>query len=137
MGLIIGAKLVVDSAIEIASSLGMSEKLIGLTIIAAGTSLPELTTSVIAAIKKNSDIAIGNVIGSNIFNILLILSLSAIIQPITYNQKFIFDIYLLGGGTLLLFVAMFMGNKKKLDRWEAGLFLAIFIVYTFYLMVIN
>lgn len=137
LGLIIGGKLVVDSAIEIASSLGMSEKLIGLTIIAAGTSLPELTTSVIAAIKKNADIAIGNVIGSNIFNILLILSVSAIIQPITYNHKFNFEIYLLGGGTLLLFAAMFLGNRKKLDRWEAGLLLIIFLIYTLYLVIYN
>ena len=81
-GLIIGGKLVVDSAITIATNLGLSEKLIGLTILAAGTSLPELVTSIMAALKKNSDIAIGNVIGSNIFNILLIIPISSFINPI-------------------------------------------------------
>ncbi|MFT5216401.1 MAG: cation:H+ antiporter, partial [Glaciecola sp.] len=82
IGLIIGGKLVVDNSIDIASDLGASQKIIGLTIIAVGTSLPELVTSIVAAIKKNSDIAIGNVIGSNIFNILLILSVSSLINRI-------------------------------------------------------
>ncbi len=134
-GLVIGGKLVVDYAIIIANTLGVSQKIIGLTIVAAGTSLPELTTSIVAAMKKNSDIAIGNVIGSNIFNILLILSVSSLIQPITFDAKFNFEIYLLGGGTLLLFLAMFTGIKKRLDRWEAGILLAIYISYTVYLIV--
>jgi cation:H+ antiporter len=129
-GLIIGGKLVVYSAIEIATTFGISEKIIGLTIVAAGTSLPELLTSVVAAFKKNSDIAIGNIIGSNIFNILFILSISAFVSPIEYSITFNTDIYLLGAGTLFLFIAMFTGKKKKLDRWEAGVLLAVFIIYT-------
>ncbi|MDA3942903.1 MAG: calcium/sodium antiporter [Bacteroidetes bacterium] len=129
-GLIIGGKLVVNSAIEIATEFGISEKIIGLTIVAAGTSLPELVTSVVAAFKKNSDIAIGNIIGSNIFNIFFILSLSAFVNPIEYSIDFNSDIYLLGAGTLFLFVAMFTGKKKKLDRWEAGILLVVFIIYT-------
>jgi len=133
-GLVVGGKLVVDSAVDIANSLGISEKIIGLTIVAAGTSLPELTTSVVAALKKNSDIAIGNVVGSNIFNILLILSVSAFIRPVAYDAKFNSDIYLLAGGTLFLLLAMFVGGKKKLDRWEASLLLVTFIIYTFYLI---
>ncbi|MBK6265365.1 calcium/sodium antiporter [Marivirga sp. S37H4] len=133
-GLVIGGKLVVDNAIEIATELGISKKIIGLTIIAAGTSLPELVTSVVAALKKNSDIAIGNVIGSNIFNIFFILSISSLINPIEYNRNFNMDIYLLLGGTFLLFIAMFTGKKRKLDRWEAGLLLLIFIVYTLFLI---
>ncbi len=133
-GLILGGKLVVDNAIEIATYLGISKKIIGLTIIAAGTSLPELVTSIVAALKKNSDIAIGNVIGSNIFNIFLILSLSSIISPIDFNPNFNMDIYLLLGGTLFLFIAMFLGTRKKLDRWEAALLLLTFIVYTAYLV---
>jgi cation:H+ antiporter len=133
-GLIFGGRLVVNNAIEIATDLGVSEKIIGLTIIAAGTSLPELVTSVVAAFKKNSDIAIGNIIGSNIFNLLLILSVSSFIKPVTYNLAFNTDVYMLAGGTLFLFVAMFTGKKKKLDRWEAAVLLAVFLIYTTYLI---
>lgn len=133
-GLVIGGKLVVDNAIEIATDFGVSKKIIGLTIVAAGTSLPELVTSVVAAFKKNSDIAIGNVIGSNIFNIFFILSISTIVSPIDYNAAFNMDIYLLIGGTIFLFVAMFTGQKRKLDRWEAGILLLIFVAYTIYLI---
>ncbi len=133
-GLIIGGTFVVDNSIVIATNLGVSEKIIGLTIIAAGTSLPELVTSVVAAMKKNSDIAIGNVIGSNIFNILLILSISSFIKPISFNPNFNIDIAILLGGTLFLFLAMFTGKKKKLDRWEAALLLGFYLVYTIYLV---
>ncbi len=134
MGLIIGGQLVVDNGVLIATSLGVSEKIIGLTIIAAGTSLPELVTSIVAATKKNSDIAIGNVIGSNIFNILLILSVSSFINPISYNQNFNLDIAILLGGTLFLFMAMFTGKRKRLDRWESALLLSFYLIYTFYLV---
>ena len=129
-GLIFGGELVVDHAIAIATNLGVSEKIIGLTIIAAGTSLPELVTSAVAALKKNSDIAIGNVVGSNIFNILLIIALSAIVQPIGYNASFNREIYLLIGGTLFLFIAMFSGGRRRLDRWEAALLLLAYLIYT-------
>jgi cation:H+ antiporter len=133
-GLIIGGKLVVDAAVDIAVSLNISQKIIGLTIVAAGTSLPELTTSIIAAMKKNSDIAIGNVIGSNIFNILLILSISSFIHPIDFDPKFNIDLYLLAFGTILVLVAMYTGKKRKLDRWEAVLLLTVYIAYTIYLL---
>jgi cation:H+ antiporter len=133
-GLIIGGQLVVTNGIEIATDIGVSEKIIGLTIIAAGTSLPELVTSIVAARKKNSDIAIGNVIGSNIFNILLILSISTLIKPVTFNQNFNLDIIILLGGTLFLFIAMFTGKRKKLDRWEAALLLGFYLFYTTYLI---
>ncbi len=133
-GLIFGGKLVVDNAVGIATDLGVSEKIIGLTILAAGTSLPELVTSVVAALKKNSDIAIGNIIGSNIFNILLILGVSGLIRPIQYNSAFNVDIYLLAGGTIFLFIAMFTSGKKRLDRWEAIVLLTVFISYTVYLV---
>jgi cation:H+ antiporter len=128
-GLVFGGKLVVDNAIKVATVLGVSEKVIGLTIVAIGTSLPELVTSVVAALKKNSDIAFGNIIGSNIFNILLILSVSSFINPIYFNDSFNAEIYLLGGGTLILFIAMFTGGKKKLDRWEASILLVFYLVY--------
>lgn len=133
-GLVVGGILVVNNAVEMATSFGVSEKIIGLTIIAAGTSLPELATSVVAALKKNSDIAVGNIIGSNIFNIFFILGISSIIKPIDYNIVFNIDLYILAGGTIFLFIAMFTGGKKKLDRWEAGILLTVFILYTIYLI---
>ncbi|MGK0253983.1 MAG: cation:H+ antiporter [Mariniflexile sp.] len=133
-GLLIGGKLVVDNSIDIATDLGISQKIIGLTIIAAGTSLPELITSIVAALKKNSDIAIGNVIGSNIFNILLILSISSLIHPIEYNQIFNQDFAILIGGTVFLIIAMFTGKRKKLDRWEALILVSFYLIYTTYLV---
>ena len=134
LGLMLGGRLVVDKSVEIATKLGVSQKIIGLTIVALGTSLPELVTSVIAAIKKNSDIAIGNVIGSNIFNILLIVGVSAIVSPINFSKEFNQDIYILIGGTVFLIRAMFMGKKGKLDRWEAFILLAFYLAYTTYLV---
>ena len=133
-GLMFGGKLVVDHAVKVAVALGVSEKILGLTIVAIGTSLPELVTSVVAAYRKNSDIALGNIIGSNIFNIFLILSLSAFVHPITFNTSFNTELYLLAGGTLFLFVAMFTGGKKKLDRWEAGLLFGAYLVYMWLLI---
>lgn len=133
-GLIIGGKLVVDQATLLAQSFGISERVIGLTIVAAGTSLPELVTSVVAAFKRNSDIAIGNVIGSNIFNTLLILSISGLIRPIPYDHAFNREIYVLLIGTIFLFTAMFLGGKKKLDRWEAAILLISFIGYSVWLI---
>ena len=93
--LIFGGQLVVDNALTIAHHYGLSEKLIGLTILAAGTSLPELATSCVAAYRKNTDIAIGNVVGSNIFNIFFILGITGVIHPISYNAAMNFDIYVL------------------------------------------
>jgi|SRR5690554_1319533 len=133
-GLIIGGKFVVDSSVRVATELGVSQKVIGLTIIAAGTSLPELVTSVVAALKKNSDIAIGNVIGSNIFNVLLILSISAFIDPIQFNPNFNQDIWILIGGSVFLIIAMFTGKRKKLDRWEALILLSFYLIYTTFLV---
>lgn len=133
-GLMLGGKLVVDNSVLIATELGISQKIIGLTIVALGTSLPELVTSVIAAIKKNSDIAIGNVIGSNIFNILLIVGVSALVSPIDFSKSFNQDIYILMGGTVFLILAMFIGKKGKLDRWEAFILLAFYLAYTTYLV---
>lgn len=115
--------------------MGMSEKLVGLTIVAAGTSLPELATSVVAAMKKNVDIAVGNIIGSNIFNLLLVLGLSALVNPLEYTKAFNMDFLILAGGTVFLFVAMFTGQRKKLDRWEAIVLLVAYIAYTVSLIV--
>lgn len=129
-GLVIGGRLVVNNAVEIATVLGVSEKIIGFTIVAIGTSLPELATSVVAALKKNTNIAVGNIIGSNIFNIFLVIATSAIVSPVVFNPVFNTDMYLLAGGTLFLFIAMFTGGKKKLDRWEAIILLLVYLGYT-------
>ena len=133
-GLVAGGRIVVVNAVNIATLLGVSEKIIGLTIVAAGTSLPELATSAVAAFRKNNDIAVGNIIGSNIFNIFLILGLSSIINPVVFTPSFNVDILVLTTGTLLVFVAMFTGKQKKLDRWEAALLLLGFVAYTAYLV---
>lgn len=135
--LIGGGKLVVDNAILIAQHFEMSEKLIGLTILAAGTSLPELVTSCIAAYKKNTDIAIGNVVGSNIFNIFFILGITGTVHPLKYSSIMNFDIYVLLGGSLALIIFMFTINARKLDRWEAFLLLVGYITYTAYLIGID
>lgn len=132
-GLVIGGQLVVNHSVLIAKELNVSEKIIGLTIVAAGTSLPELLTSIVAALKKNSDIAIGNVIGSNIFNILFVLSISSIISPVEVHTVFNTDIYVLIGGTVFLLLAMLTGKRKTLDRWEAFILLIFYLLYTFYL----
>jgi cation:H+ antiporter len=129
-----GGKLVVDNAIDIAKHYGLSDKLIGLTILAAGTSLPELATSAVAAYRKNTDIAIGNVIGSNIFNIFFILGITGAITPIAYNPAFNLDIYVLTAATIMLMVFMFTINQRKLDRWEAVLMFMAYVVYTLYLV---
>ncbi len=129
-GLIVGGRLVVDSAVKMAQEWGISQKVIGLTIIAAGTSLPELATSVVAAVKKNNDIAVGNIIGSNIFNIFLILGVSSVIRPLPFDIAFNGDMYFLAAGTFALFAMMFTGGRKKLDRWEAAILLTVFITYT-------
>jgi len=133
-GLVGGSKLVVDNAVAMAQSLGVSEKIIGLTIVAAGTSLPELATSIVAAMRKNADIAIGNIVGSNIFNLLLIVGISGFIRPLDYNDSFNTDIYMLLGGTAFLFMAMYIGKKYQLERWQSLILLTVYVAYTVYLV---
>src|SRR5436190_1875152 len=135
--LIFGGKIVVDNAIEIAHGYGLSEKFIGLTILAAGTSLPELATSCVAAYRKNTDIAIGNVVGSNIFNIFFILGTTGLVHPIPYNAALNFDLQVLAAATIMLMIFMFTLSSRKLDRWEAFLMLAAYIGYTIYLISID
>ena len=127
-----GGTLVVDNAVKIAERYGLSEKLIGLTILAAGTSLPELATSAVAAYRKNTDIAIGNVVGSNIFNITLILGVTGTIHPIPFNPVMNFDLYFLSIGTVVLMVFMFTINRRMLDRWEAFILLTAYVTYLAY-----
>lgn len=132
--LVFGGQVVVENAINIAHRYGLSEKLIGLTILAAGTSLPELATSTVAAYRKNTDIAIGNVVGSNIFNLFFILGITGLIHPIPYNAAMNFDLKILVVSTIVLMIFMFTLNTRKLDRWEAFLMLIAYIVYTIVLV---
>jgi len=131
-GLMAGGKLVPGFAAELALRLHISEKLIAITLVAAGTSLPELATSVVAAARRNHDIAVGNIIGSNIFNILFILPVSSLIRPLRFNVSFNKDIGYLAGGTVLFLIAMYTGKKYRIDRWEAFVLLATYIIYTIF-----
>lgn len=116
-------------AVDIALYMGMSESVVGLTIVAAGTSLPELFTSIIAALKKKADIAIGNVVGSNIFNIFLILGVSATVKPLPFNRINNLDILVMILSSFLMFVFVFTGKGRKIGRVEGGLFVAMYLVY--------
>jgi cation:H+ antiporter len=134
-GLVGGGKLVVDNAIDVARLLNVSEKVIGLTIVAIGTSLPELFTSAVAAFKGKSDIAMGNIVGSNIFNIFFILAVSSIIRPISFTPQLNVDIVVLIAASVILFLTMFIGNIRKLDRGAALIFLVFYFVYFIFLMI--
>lgn len=132
-GLIFGGNVFVNSATRIAEALGISDKFIALTVLAGGTSLPELATCVVAALKKNPSMALGNVIGSNIFNILLIIGGSAVICPLSFASINYVDLGVLLLSALLLALAAWTGKNSKVDRFDASLFLACFAGYYVYL----
>lgn len=134
-GLVVGGKWIVDGAVVFAQSLGVSEALIGLTIVAIGTSLPELATSVVAAFKKKTDIAVGNIIGSNIFNVFWILGISAIITPLSFAPTMTTDILVTLFASLLLFLALFVGKRHTLEKWQGVAFIAFYIMYVVYVIV--
>ena len=122
-GIVFGSNLVVDGATMAARALGVSERVIGLTIVALGTSLPELVTSVTAAARKEADIAIGNIVGSNIFNVLFVLGLAGVLNPIPFDSKFLFDGIMATGAVVLLWVAC--ARTRSLRRpWGVVMFLA-------------
>lgn len=125
----VGGDFAVDNAVIVAQKLNISEKIISITILAIGTSLPELVTSVTAAIKKNSDIAIGNIIGSNIFNMLLIIGVSSLITPISYNITYNLDMIILFWGTLLLALFPLIPPKNKMNRSNGAIYLTLYILY--------
>ena len=130
--IIYGGNFVVDSASEIAANFGLSETLIGLTVVAFGTSLPELVTSIVASRKGENDLAIGNVVGSNIFNILMILGISTSIHPVALQPSAVYDcIILMVFSVLVLF---FCWSKKRLARGEGILMLILYAVYTAYIV---
>ena len=133
--LIFGGNFFVDSATDIAHALGVSDKFIAITILAGGTSLPELATCVAAAVKKKGQLALGNIIGSNIFNILLILGGSALIHPLSLAGISYVDFGILFASAVALMTACFIGKKNMLDRVDGVLFLLLFVAYMTYLIV--
>ncbi|WP_143960630.1 calcium/sodium antiporter [Litoribacter populi] len=132
--LILGGKWIVDGAVEFAMRLGMSEALVGLTVVAVGTSLPELATSAIAAYKKQSDIAIGNVVGSNIFNTLLILGSSALVSPLPFRQEYYFDLMTNFLASLLLWLFLILDKNHTLGRVKGGMLLIVYVGYIVFLV---
>lgn len=128
-GLVLGGRWIVQGAVEMAQVVGMSESFIGFTIVAIGTSLPELATSVAAVRKGNSDLAIGNIIGSNIFNICWVLGLSAAISPVTFNAEDNYSVLANISISLVLFSLLFIGKRHQLQRWQGGLLLAGYVAY--------
>ena len=133
-GLIYGGQLFVDGASGIASSLGVSESIIGLTIVAGGTSLPELATSVTAALKKNSGIAIGNVIGSNLFNVFFVLGCSATISPLPMGGINNVDMVVLVSSAILFWIVGWFFKKRTITRVEGALLVSCYVAYTAYLI---
>ena len=134
-GLFAGGKIVVDNAVLIARQLSVSEKLIALTIVAWGSSLPELVTTSIAAYKKRCEIAVGNIVGSNIINIFLVLGISSMIRPAKYDPIFNTDSYILILSTvLLLFFTIFTGKTNRVSRWKPAIFLVAYAIYFAFLL---
>lgn len=134
IGLFVGGKFVVDNASEIARYWGFSETFIGLTIVGIGTSLPELVTSAIAALKRNADIAVGNIVGSNIFNILWVLGITSLISPLPFNVISNIDLLVIIGSSTLLILFMIIGRKYTIDRWQGYIFILFYVLYLFYLV---
>jgi cation:H+ antiporter len=129
-----GGRLVVLSSVKLALEIGVPERIIGLTIVAVGTSLPELVTSVAAALKGNTDIAIGNIVGSNIFNIFLILGVSAVIYPVPLVKGANIDLLVNIFANLLLFAFIFSGKGRKIERWEGMVFIIAYLLYIAFIL---
>lgn len=134
-GLVLGGKLLVDNAVVLARLAGLSEAVIGLTVVAIGTSLPELATSVVAAMRREIDIAVGNVVGSNIFNIFWILGLTSTLTPLPATPGFLTDVLVMCAATLALFLAVWVGKRGSVDRWQGGVFIAAYLAYVAHLVI--
>lgn len=134
-GLFFGGKWIVSGANQISTDLDLSQSVVGLTIVAAATSLPELVTSILAALKKNSDLAVGNAIGSNLFNILMVLGVSALIEPIAYDPVLNIEIYILLFATLLvlLFIKIDLGKTRKaISKLEGIILIVVYMLFLIY-----
>ncbi|MFO8062062.1 MAG: calcium/sodium antiporter [bacterium] len=136
-GLFLGGRYVVLNSVRIAELLNIDGRIISITIIAAGTSLPEMATSVMAAIKGEDDIAVGNIVGSNIFNILLILGISSTIKPIHISTTMFIDVSVMIIASLILFLAMFTGKKRVIDRFEGIIMLCLYAIYIAYVIIMR
>jgi cation:H+ antiporter len=134
-GLTLGGHWIVTGSIKIAAQFGLSEAMIGLTVVALGTSLPELATSMVAAYKKNMDIAVGNVIGSNIFNLFFVLGISAVIKPLPFYEASMADTGMTIFSNILLFGLVFIGRKHILQRWQGTVFVLIYFLYMTYVII--
>ena len=132
--LIFGGNLFLDSAKNLARSWGMSEAVISITIVAVGTSLPELITAIVAASKHNTQLALGNILGSNVFNILMILGLSSTIQPLVIKDINVIDYLMMLVATVMTYLVTFTFGKKRFDRIEGFIFLGVYVGYTLYLL---
>ena len=131
-GLVIGGEMIVKSAVQIATNLGVSEAIIGLTIVALGTSLPELATSAMAAFKHNSDIALGNVIGSNIFNVFFVLATSAVIRPLPSYDGIVLDAWTAAVGSMLVWLFVKTNKQRQIKRWGGAVLLLVYAGYLTY-----
>ena len=129
IGLVVGGELIVRSAVRIAVDCGVPESIIGLTIVALGTSLPELATSVIAAFKKNCDIALGNVIGSNIFNVFLVLGTSAVVHPLPAYEGINQDAWMAAIGSILVWLFVKTNKEREVKRWGGAILLVLYGAY--------
>ena len=132
VGLVVGGELIVKSTVDIATRMGVSEAIIGLTIVALGTSLPELATSVIAAAKHNSDIALGNVIGSNIFNVFFVLGTSAAVRPLPAYDGIELDAWMAALGSMIVWLAVKTNKARKIQRWAGAVLLIVYGGYLTY-----
>ena len=133
-GLVFGGEMFLRSATAIARSLGISESVIAITLVAGGTSLPELASSLVSLFKGKADMALGNVIGSNIANILLILGVSATINPLSMGGITVWDLLMVLLSSVVVFLAAFTFRRKAIDRWEGTIFVAIYVAYIWYLI---
>ena len=134
-GLVLGGQWIVDGAVSLARLFGYSESFVGFTVVAIGTSLPELATGVVAVRKGNTDLAIGNVIGSNIFNIFWVLGLSSTISPMDFNLEDNFSIFVNIACSAVLFGLLFIGKRHTLEKWQGGLLLLAYMAYISYLTI--
>lgn len=131
-GLVVGGEMIVKSAVQIATNLGVSEAIIGLTVVALGTSLPELATSAVAAFKHNSDIALGNVIGSNIFNVFFVLATSAVVHPLPAYEGINLDAWTAAVGSILVWLFVKTNKARQVKRWGGAILLLIYAGYLTY-----
>ena len=129
LGLFFGARLIVCAAIFIAGKMHISETMIGLTVIALGSSLPELTASIVAALKKRPDLALGNIVGSNIVNIFLVLGICSVIRPLPLRPQDNFAVAIAIVASILLFTSAFVGKRSVIDRWIGIVFISIYLIY--------